>query len=130
MKPIHKLNNGLGATLCHECTVIISIGLTKDLYCNNCLTKKKKMMTKEKVKQTLPKWFDGTVYPEGGEVTNPYSGCSCYLNGKELSMYDFIKGSEMLLESGKKNEYLVNKFYEGLWWFKDNNIKAYMILLD
>jgi hypothetical protein len=40
MKPIHKLNNGKGATLCHTCSVIISTGLTKELYCNNCKTKK------------------------------------------------------------------------------------------
>jgi hypothetical protein len=37
MKPIHKLNNGRGATLCHTCSVIISTGLTKELYCNNCI---------------------------------------------------------------------------------------------
>ena len=42
MKPIHKLNGGLGATLCHNCTVIISTGLTKDLYCDTCKPKDKK----------------------------------------------------------------------------------------
>jgi hypothetical protein len=39
MKPIHKFNGGIGATLCHTCSVIISTGLTKDLYCNNCKPK-------------------------------------------------------------------------------------------
>jgi hypothetical protein len=34
--PIHKFNNGRGATLCHECRVIISEGLTQDLYCKDC----------------------------------------------------------------------------------------------
>jgi hypothetical protein len=87
-------------------------------------------MTKENVIQILPKWFNGEVYENGGEVTNPYSGCSCYLSPKELSMYDFIKGSEMLLEQGIRSENLTNLFYEGLWWFKDNNIEAYIILLD
>jgi hypothetical protein len=87
-------------------------------------------MTKEGTTQVLPEWFDGEVYTEGAEVTNPYSGCSCYLSPKELSMYDFIKGAEMLLENNTRSEYLVNAFYEGLWWFKDNNIEAYMILLD
>ena len=33
MKPIHKFNGGNGATLCHRCNRIISIGLTDDLYC-------------------------------------------------------------------------------------------------
>ena len=32
-KPIHKFNGGRGATLCHECRVIITEGLTEDLYC-------------------------------------------------------------------------------------------------
>jgi len=36
MKPIHKFNNGRGATLCHKCSVIISVGLTDDLYCKDC----------------------------------------------------------------------------------------------
>lgn len=39
MKPIHKFNNGNGATLCHKCSVIISVGLTDDLYCKECRKK-------------------------------------------------------------------------------------------
>ena len=34
MKPIHKFNNGRGATLCHKCRTIISIGFTEDLFCS------------------------------------------------------------------------------------------------
>ena len=84
----------------------------------------------------LPDWFDGQVYSEGGEVTNPYSGESCYLTAKELSMYDFIKGCEMLLNqrdtnnNGQVDSKLHNLFYAGIWWFKDNSPKNYMILLD
>jgi hypothetical protein len=33
IKPIHKFNGGIGATLCHECRVIIHNGFTDDLYC-------------------------------------------------------------------------------------------------
>lgn len=33
LKPIHKFNGGIGATLCHECRVIIHNGFTDDLYC-------------------------------------------------------------------------------------------------
>jgi hypothetical protein len=36
MKPIHKFNNGRGATICRKCSVIISEGMTKDLYCERC----------------------------------------------------------------------------------------------
>jgi len=32
--PIHKFNNGKGATICNKCSKIISTGLTKDLYCS------------------------------------------------------------------------------------------------
>jgi hypothetical protein len=35
-KPIHKFNGSLGATLCNKCSVIITTGLTDDLYCNKC----------------------------------------------------------------------------------------------
>lgn len=35
-KPIHKYNNGIGATPCHGCGVIISEGLTQDLRCEKC----------------------------------------------------------------------------------------------
>jgi hypothetical protein len=34
-KPIHKFNNGKGATLCHKCSKIISTGFIKDLYCSS-----------------------------------------------------------------------------------------------
>jgi hypothetical protein len=36
MKPIHKFNNGVGATLCHRCNCIASLGYTEDLYCKEC----------------------------------------------------------------------------------------------
>jgi hypothetical protein len=37
MKPIHKFNNGKGATLCHQCSCIITTGFSSDLYCKSCL---------------------------------------------------------------------------------------------
>lgn len=36
VKPIHKFNGGIGATLCNKCNRIISTGLTEDLYCEDC----------------------------------------------------------------------------------------------
>jgi hypothetical protein len=33
IKPIHKFNGGIGATLCHKCNVIIHTGFTEDLFC-------------------------------------------------------------------------------------------------
>jgi hypothetical protein len=36
MKPIHKFNNGNGATLCNCCYVIINNDYTDDLLCDRC----------------------------------------------------------------------------------------------
>ena len=36
MKPIHKFNNGNGATLCNACHTIIETGLTEALLCGSC----------------------------------------------------------------------------------------------
>jgi hypothetical protein len=39
-KPIHKFNNGSGATLCHKCRIIITEGLTNNYYCDECQANK------------------------------------------------------------------------------------------
>jgi len=45
INPIHKFNNGKGATLCHQCSKIISIGFTEDLYCGKiCYSKHRAKM--------------------------------------------------------------------------------------
>ena len=82
-------------------------------------------------KQKLPKWFNGELYEEGAEVTNRFGGDSCYLNNVELSMYDFVIGSSMLMEmSGGYKHTNVNELRKGLDWFRKNNPTAYMVLLD
>ena len=85
-------------------------------------------MTKEK--QELPKWFNGEVYSEGGEVRNPHSGESYELTAEELSMYDFIKGVEIYTSVIGMNEEHVEHMQKGLSWFRQTNPKAYMVLLD
>ena len=57
-------------------------------------------MTKEEVKEQLPSWFVGEVYELGDEVRNPYSGETVLLDAAELSMYDLVKGAEMVLHMG------------------------------
>ena len=79
-------------------------------------------------KQVIPKWFNGQVYEEGAEVTNRFGGDSCYLNNVELSIYDFIIGASNMMEMGFPSD-IVN-LRKGLDWFKKNNAKAYMALLD
>jgi hypothetical protein len=83
-------------------------------------------------KQTIPKWFKGTIYSEGEEVQNPFSGESYTLNGLELSIYDFIIGSQYVFEVAPKSvtPKQVNDFQKALNWFRKNNIEAYMVLLD
>ena len=87
------------------------------------------MKTKE---QTVPKWFKGMIYDKGESVTNPFSGDSYELNGVELSMYDFIMGSQYVMEVAPKTvtEKQINEFHKALSWFRKNNSDAYMTLLD
>ena len=86
---------------------------------------------KLKAKQQLPKWFRGELYEEGAEVTNRFGGDSCYLNNVELSMYDFVIGEYIVLEiSGGYRHTNVDELRKGLDWFRKNNPKAYMVLLD
>ena len=91
-----------------------------------------------KKKQAKPEWFDGVVYQDGTTVQNPFSGETYKLNGLELSIYDFVIGANMFLEQAFENkvepndkiEKITRDLYKGLDWFKSNNAKAYMILLD
>tara|TARA_R100000742_G_C4262022_1_gene79833 strand:- start:824 stop:1081 length:258 start_codon:yes stop_codon:yes gene_type:complete len=83
-----------------------------------------------KSKQKLPKWFKGSLYTSGGEVTNPFSGESYDLTAEELSIYDFIMGCQSIFETGKYNQKMINDFDKALSWFRTNNAKAYMVLLD
>ena len=82
-------------------------------------------------KQKLPKWFNGELYGEGATVRNRFSGEEYELNAMELSMYDFVIGSTMVLEmSGGYKHTDVSLLRKGLDWFRQNNAKAYMVLLD
>jgi len=80
----------------------------------------------------LPKWFKGQLYDEGDTVKNPFSGDEYELNNVELSMYDFIIGSQMVFEMAPQTvtEQKVKDFQKGLDWFRKNNTDAYMVLLD
>ena len=91
----------------------------------------------KKMKNKLPKWFDGTIYHQGDIVTNPFSGEEFYLNRYELSMYDFLKGAEYTLAIAQErmqnhtiDDQLVKDFDKGRDWFIKNNSEAYMKLLD
>jgi len=85
-----------------------------------------------KKQQELPKWFKGSCYDEGSTVRNPFSGEEYELTNVELSMYDFIIGSQLVFERAPKraNQEMIRDFQKGLDWFRKNNSRAYMALLD
>ena len=84
----------------------------------------------KKTKAKLPKWFNGELYKEGGTVRNRFSGEEYELNNVELSMYDFVIGSSMMMEMGMHHDSMMTELRKGLNWFRKNNPKAYMVLLD
>ena len=82
-------------------------------------------------KQKLPKWFKGELYEKGAVVRNRFGGGEIELNNVELSMYDFVIGSSIVMEmSGGYKHTDVNLLRKGLDWFRKNNSEAYMVLLD
>jgi len=88
-------------------------------------------MSSKTTKQQLPKWFKGELYDKGATVRNRFSGEEYKLNNVELSMYDFVIGSTIVLEmAGGYNHTDVNELRKGLDWFRQNNSEAYMVLLD
>jgi len=92
------------------------------------LPKQKKGKMKKEIK--LPEWFDGELYEEGAVVRNRFSGEEYELNNVELSMYDFVMGATIIMEMGMTNPSSVKELKKGLDWFRKNNSKAYMTLLD
>lgn len=75
------------------------------------------------------------VYSDGDYVTNPFSGEGIELNAEELSLYDFIMGTQYIIErSGgafNPETFVFQKeMRKALDWFRKNNAEAYMILLD
>ena len=89
-------------------------------------------MSTMKTKQQLPKWFRGELYKEGGTVRNRFSGEEYELNAMELSMYDFIIGSQMVFEMAPHTVTpgKIRDFQRGLSWFRKHNTDAYYVLLD
>ena len=88
-------------------------------------------MNMKKTKQELPKWFNGELYKEGATVRNRFSGEEYELNAMELSMYDFVIGSTIVLETpGGYKHTDVSLLRKGLDWFRKHNAEAYMMLLD
>jgi len=91
--------------------------------------------TDMKKEKELPKWFVGEVYENGDIVSNRFTGEKAELSAKELSMYDLIMGTTMVIEmSGgfmnPKTSSLQSEMAKGLSWMRSSNPSAYMVLLD
>lgn len=48
LKPIHKFNDGLGATLCYHCGIIILPKQVSDLFCDICRKNRDEMLNQLK----------------------------------------------------------------------------------
>ena len=105
MKPIHKLNNGRGATLCRTCSVIISTGLTEDLYCEKC---KPKQETFEEPKQE--------TLEEAAERYQKHFGIRPNLFAQD----DFIQGAKWQQERSYSEEEVLDLLLNCPYEFQDN----------
>ena len=66
------------------------------------------------------------------KLKNPFSGKKYELNNIELSMYDYIIGTQMMMEMQPESitQENVADFQKGLDWLKENNPEAYSVLLE
>ena len=92
-KPIHKFNNGRGATLCGKCRVIISEGLTEELYCERCKPKQ------ETLEEAAKKYIEEYMWEE-----------------EQDPWFDFMEGAkwqqEAILDLLKVNGYKDNPIFD------------------
>ena len=62
------------------------------------------------------------VGTEPEHISNQFTGATILLTPEEVAVHDLIKGSEMLRD--------YDTVQAGCDWFRENNSKAYMVLLD
>ena len=92
----------------------------------------KEVTSKEKYTKFPYEMEEATFLEEGHElltVQNPFSGESYTLTPVEESVYSMIMGSQMM-PMYMTSPGLQKIVRQGLDWFRDNNAKAYMTLLD
>jgi len=88
------------------------------------------------MKNKLPEFSKKiSIYDEGGTATNPYTGESIELTAEELSIYDYLLGTQYVIDQNggllnPSTAFLQRDLRKGLDWFRRYNAKAYMVLLD
>jgi len=81
------------------------------------------MTTTTAIEAKILKTFPGiTLYGEGATVQNPFSGAEATLDRYAVSLYDLVKGAEMIGEYGTVRK--------GLDIFRQYYPSEYMTLLD
>ena len=101
MKPIHKFNSGLGATLCHKCRVIINVGFSEELYCKNCIN------IKEMAQQTAVEWLLSELQIRLLKIKSEPDGIV-----RETMIYNFLIDTEQANQMYK--EQIGQAYMEGL----------------
>lgn len=88
--------------------------------------------TKEKYTKFPYDLSEVTFLQEGHEmltIENPFSRETYRLTPVEESVYAMIMGAQFM-PGYETNDKLIQIVRDGLDWFRDNNAKAYMTLLD
>lgn len=120
VKPVHKFNGGLGATLCNKCRVIITTGHTDDTYCDKCLSLPPKYIL-ERVNDSLIKkgdkvlwlkWKDPGLYKR--KLTKIEVGTSLYIiNNRDKNVWLTSPVKEIFVNSKNYIEfYTENSHYK------------------
>jgi hypothetical protein len=92
LKPIHKFNGGIGATLCHQCKVIIHTGFTDDLYCELHGGKPKFAYKIVRLKDNLTKYGNNIKWVEWSE-DGTFKQAHDEIGVDRSLVLDFIKGN-------------------------------------
>jgi hypothetical protein len=120
MKPIHKFNNGRGATLCNQCSVIITTGLTDDLYCEECKDHRRKLLIEiMKEDEDLGLYIEQMEKEESEQETLEEAAEWLY------PIYDRFKYDEDWVEDVTKRR---DDFIKGAKWQAEQNKKMHTAL--
>ena len=79
--------------------------------------------------QNLPDWFQGNLYATGDKVRNPKSGDSFWLTNVELSLWDYLKGLNYIMEVRGYDQEFASDAMKVERWFASNNRNAYQALI-
>jgi hypothetical protein len=80
--------------------------------------------------QQLPEWFQGNLYSTGGKVRNPKTGDKFWLTNVELSLYDYLKGLNYIMEVRGYDSEFAADVVKLERWFESNNKNAHQALIN